>query len=158
MLYGVFAAEYLLGHSTHFMQIHISRSGERYGPYSLAEVQADIDAGRIQPTDLAWHEGAADWAEVWQIEGITLPKRRVPPPPPQPTAHASYPSAPPQPSASPYEMVWLTILTLIIPLAGFIFGIVRLSKRQSGGLFLLCLSIVISLFAAIFWFVILASS
>jgi hypothetical protein len=143
---------------SHFMQIYISRSGERYGPYNLAEVQADIDAGRIQATDLAWHEGASDWAEVWQIDGITLPKRRVPPPPPPVALAPHHPGLPTQPSASPYEMVWLAILTILIPLAGFIFGIIRLSKRQRGGLFLLCLSIVISLLEAIFFFVFLAYS
>jgi hypothetical protein len=120
------------------MEIYISRSGERYGPFSLAEVQADLDAGNIQPTDLAWHEGVAGWAEVWQVDGITLPKRKVPPPP-APAARAAYYQSIPQKPSSGGEMAFLIILTLLLPIVGIIIGIIRLSKperRSEGGLLL----------------------
>jgi hypothetical protein len=131
------------------MEIYISRSGERYGPYSLAEVQADIDGGRIQPTDLAWHEGVADWAEVWQIDGIVLPKRRVPPPPPPASAAraAYYPSVP-QKSSSGGEMALLIIVTILLPIVGIIVGIIRLAspERRGEGGALLAIAIVIMIF------------
>jgi hypothetical protein len=132
------------------MEIYFSRSGERYGPFSIAEVQADIDAGNILATDLAWHAGAEDWSEVWQIEGITVPKRRVPPPPPPVIRAAYYPSAPGK-SSSGGEMGLLVILTLLIPLAGLIIGIIRISdpaKRNEGGI-LLALSIGLMIFYVI---------
>ena len=138
------------------MEIYISRSGERYGPYSLAEVQADIDAGNIQPTDLAWHEGVADWSEVWQLEGITLPKRRVPPPPPR--GFSSYPNIPrnrgelsKSSESSSGEMAILVILAILIPIAGLIIGIVRMSnpEKQSEGATLLVISIVLMIFYVI---------
>jgi hypothetical protein len=73
------------------MEIYINRSGQRYGPFSLSEIQADLEAGKIQPTDLAWHNGADKWFEVWEIEGVTVPKRRVPEPSPIPQVnHAWY--------------------------------------------------------------------
>jgi hypothetical protein len=120
------------------MEIYISRSGERYGPFSLAEVQADVNAGNIQPTDLAWHEGAAGWAEVWQIDGIALPKRQVPPPPAPAARAAYYQSIPPKPS-SRGEMALLIILTILLPIVGIVIGIIRLSnpeKRSEGGILL----------------------
>jgi hypothetical protein len=128
------------------MEIYISRSGERYGPFSLAEVQADIDAGNIQPTDLAWHDGVTDWAEVWQLDGITLPKRRVPPPPP-PARAAYYPTMP-QKSSSGGDMALLILLTLLLPIVGFIIGIIRISnpERRSEGGILLALSIGLTIF------------
>ena len=122
------------------MEIYISRNGERYGPFSLAEVQADIDAGNIQPTDLAWHEGVTDWSEVWQLDGITLPKRRVPPPPPAAPARAAYyPQSIPQKSSGGGEMALLIIATIFLPIVGIIVGIMRLSnpeKRSEGGVLL----------------------
>ena len=63
------------------MEIYISKSGERFGPYGLVEVQAGLDAGNIQATDLAWHEGLTGWCQVTQIRGIIPPAQRVPPPP-----------------------------------------------------------------------------
>jgi hypothetical protein len=132
------------------MQIYISRSGERYGPFSLAEVQADIDAGRIQTADLAWHDGLEGWSEVWQIEGITLPKRRVPPPPP--VAHAAnYPSIPQTPSSGG-EMALLIIVTIFLPIVGIIIGIIRLSnpqKRREGGVLL-----AVAIGLMVFWLIV----
>jgi len=131
------------------MEIYITRDGERYGPYSLTEVQADIDAGNIRPSDLAWHEGATGWIEVWQVDGITIPKRRVPPPPP-PSASPVYNPNPP-PKSSGGELVILILLTVLLPIVGLIVGIIRISKperRNEGGILLLvalCLMIIYAL-------------
>jgi len=138
------------------MEIYITRNGERYGPYSLAEVQADINAGNIQSTDLAWHEGVTDWSEVWQLEGITIPKRRVPPPPPAPQARAAYyPQSAPQKSSSGGEMALLIIVTILLPIVGIIFGIIRLAnpERRSEGGVLLAIAIVFM----IFWMIVFSS-
>ena len=51
------------------MMIHISRDGERFGPYSPEQVQEYLAAGQLLPTDLAWYEGAADWVPVTAVAG-----------------------------------------------------------------------------------------
>ncbi|RYG59736.1 DUF4339 domain-containing protein, partial [bacterium] len=43
------------------MQIHITRNGQSFGPYSLDEVNAYLISGHLNGSDLAWHEGAAGW-------------------------------------------------------------------------------------------------
>lgn len=134
------------------MEIYITRNGERYGPYTLAEVQTDIDAGNILPTDLAWHNGATDWHEVWQLEGVNVPKRRVPPPPPPRTAY--YPNMPPKPpSVGGGEMVIFILLSVLLPIAGLIIGIVWMSKpekRSEGGILLLVALVLMIIYAIIF--------
>lgn len=46
------------------MQIHIDRGGERYGPYSIEEVNAYLANGTLLPTDQAWQDGMADWVAL----------------------------------------------------------------------------------------------
>ena len=41
------------------MQVHVDRGGERYGPYSLEDVNAYLTNGTLLPTDQAWQ------AETW---------------------------------------------------------------------------------------------
>ena len=63
------------------MKIHIDRSGERKGPYSLEEVNRYLAEGTLRPSDLGWYDGAADWAPVTNIEGVVA-AGAVPPPTP----------------------------------------------------------------------------
>ena len=39
------------------MQIHINRKGQKYGPYTVEQVQNHLAAGKLLPNDLAWHKG-----------------------------------------------------------------------------------------------------
>src|SRR5262249_4420660 len=52
------------------MQIHISRDGQQYGPYTLDEVRAYLRTGQILPTDLAWYAGAAEWGPLSAVPGL----------------------------------------------------------------------------------------
>ena len=52
------------------MQIHIDRGGERYGPYSLEDVNAHLASGALLPTDNAWHDGLTDWVKLTEMEGV----------------------------------------------------------------------------------------
>lgn len=61
------------------MQVHIDRNGERFGPYSLEEVNAYLANGTLLPTDLAWHDGMADWVPISQITGVTIAGGSPPP-------------------------------------------------------------------------------
>ncbi len=54
------------------MQVHIDRGGERYGPYSLEEVNACLTNGTLLPTDQAWQDGMAGWVPIGQIPGVTM--------------------------------------------------------------------------------------
>jgi len=51
------------------MEIFISRSGQRHGPYSLEQVNAWLISGELNPTDLAWYEGASNWTPVGSLSG-----------------------------------------------------------------------------------------
>ena len=52
------------------MKIHIDRNGERFGPYSIEEINAYLAAGTLLPSDLAWKDGMTDWLPVQQISGV----------------------------------------------------------------------------------------
>ena len=54
------------------MQVHVDRGGERYGPYSLEEVNAYLANGTLLPTDQAWQDGMAEWVPIGQIPGVTM--------------------------------------------------------------------------------------
>ena len=64
------------------MMIHIDRGGERMGPYSLEDVNRYLADGTLQPSDLGWYDGAADWAPLTNIEGVVAAGDAVPPPTP----------------------------------------------------------------------------
>jgi len=46
------------------MQYLVYRQEGNLGPYSLDELRAQVAAGTVQPADLAWHEGLAQWEPV----------------------------------------------------------------------------------------------
>jgi len=52
-------------------EIHIARESKQFGPYTLEEVNRNLQQGLLQPTDLAWHEGMTNWAALSTIEGVT---------------------------------------------------------------------------------------
>jgi len=49
------------------MVYHITRGGQSYGPYTLADLQRYVASGHILPTDLAKSDEMADWVPVSQI-------------------------------------------------------------------------------------------
>lgn len=61
------------------MQIHISRDGQSFGPYAEADVKNYLSTGHIRATDLAWHEGAADWKPLNTLPGFEAYTPVVPP-------------------------------------------------------------------------------
>ena len=83
------------------MHIHVARNGQQLGQYSLEEVNRKLADGTFSPTDLAWHEGAAGWAPLSSIAGVTLPGTPASPPmPASPPASSPAPSMPPAPATS----------------------------------------------------------
>ena len=55
------------------MQIYISRAGQQYGPFSMDQVHQALTNGSLVATDLAWHEGAANWVPLGQIVTTSTP-------------------------------------------------------------------------------------
>ena len=73
------------------MQVHIDRNGERYGPYSIEDINAYLANGTLLPTDLAWQDGMTDWLPVSQISGVVMSGGSVatPIPPSQPVSNGN---------------------------------------------------------------------
>src|SRR5437870_1893090 len=53
------------------MQIHIARNGKAMGPFSLEEINRQLTAGTLSASDQAWYEGAAGWAPLSTVPGVT---------------------------------------------------------------------------------------
>jgi GYF domain 2 len=51
------------------LQYFVKRGEQRFGPYTLAELQRYVQSGNIIPDDLAQSEGMSDWAPVSQVLG-----------------------------------------------------------------------------------------
>src|SRR5262252_6566507 len=80
------------------MNYWVSRGGQQYGPYSLADLQKYVAAGNILPNDMARSESMNQWLPVSQIlagGGAPAPQ----PPAPQPMAPQPQQPQAPQPQA-----------------------------------------------------------
>lgn len=119
----------LLPTAPQLILVHISRDGQQFGPYKLADVQGYLMTGDLHPSDMAWHEGLPDW--------ITL--RSLTSGPQKPLTHASHqttdsPNNPLSNSTSacgPLESSFRAVLTAcgascyvfaVIDFAGMFFG------------------------------------
>lgn len=54
------------------MQIYLARNNEQAGPYTLEQVNRMLASGQVVLTDLAWHEGMANWQPLQQLTGGRL--------------------------------------------------------------------------------------
>ena len=93
------------------MQIHVARNGQQLGQFSVEEVNRKLADGTFSPTDLGWYEGAAGWAPLSTIAGLTMPAAPAPPatfvsPPPAPFPTPSAP--PPRPTPAPSTVAHVT--------------------------------------------------
>lgn len=48
-------------------QWYLARDGKQHGPISEAELTQFIEQGHLQPTDLVWREGFADWRPAMHV-------------------------------------------------------------------------------------------
>lgn len=53
--------------------LFIQRNGERVGPITLEEVNRQLAAGILQPTDLAWSESSPGWKPLLSFTGVLMP-------------------------------------------------------------------------------------
>jgi hypothetical protein len=57
-------------------QWYLARDGEQFGPITEAEMAKLVEMGHLQPNDLLWREGFADWRPAL----VVFPKRGPAPP------------------------------------------------------------------------------
>jgi hypothetical protein len=76
------------------MQIHIARDGKPMGPFSLEEVNRQLAAGTLSVSDQAWYEGAAGWAPLSTVPGVSGSRPPGGPSPSPPQADVATPSVP----------------------------------------------------------------
>ena len=55
------------------MNYYVSRGGQQYGPYSLAQLQSMSSQGQVDANDFAWAEGMASWQPVSQVLASASP-------------------------------------------------------------------------------------
>lgn len=87
------------------MSIRTARDGQPTGIWELEALQAAVDSGEVQPTDLVWTKGFQDWkklSEVAEEIRISLPMiaEGVPPLPGASAQVPPIPSAPPSTESS----------------------------------------------------------
>jgi hypothetical protein len=46
---------------------YIARDGKQHGPITAVEFSKLVELGHLKPTDLVWHDGAADWMPATQF-------------------------------------------------------------------------------------------
>jgi hypothetical protein len=82
----------------------VKQGDEKRGPYTLTELQEQVQSGKIARTDLAQSEGMTDWAEVSTVLGnIPIPSASAP---------ISAPAPPVQTVSLPLNMHWAILLLL----------------------------------------------
>ena len=95
------------------MQIHVAREGKQLGIFSLEEVRQQLASGTLRVTDLAWYEGAAGWAPLSSVPGVTAAPAAGAVAVPATTAVA--PAVLPQNRTEP-----LAIVSLVLSIAGLL--------------------------------------
>lgn len=80
---------------------YFTRNNQQQGPVTLEGIRAMAAARQLQPTDLVWQQGMANWQPAGEVEGLfaaPAPPPYVPVPPPP--AHGMTPTAS-QPAPQP---------------------------------------------------------
>lgn len=87
------------------MQYFVKRGEERFGPYSLSDLQRYVQSGNVLMDDVAQSEGMADWVPVSQVLG------NIPAPSTEANALAG---ATPEPELVPLPPNWHWSIVLIL--------------------------------------------
>jgi len=107
------------------MQIHIARDGKQLGPFSLEEINRQLAAGTLSLSDQAWYEGAAGWAALSTVPGVSAAApASVAPGPASPMAAPASVVAPGTvvPARKTEQLAVLSLIFSILGLCGFCCG------------------------------------
>ncbi len=61
-------------------QWYYSQQGQRCGPVTSDQLKQLATSGQLQPTDLVWKKGMAQWVKAEDIKGLMLATLETPPP------------------------------------------------------------------------------
>ena len=61
---------------------YYSQQGQRCGPVTSDQLKQLANSGQLQPTDLVWKTGMAQWVKAQTIKGLTFHASETPPPMP----------------------------------------------------------------------------
>lgn len=109
--------------------IYLARNGQQLGPYTREQLMAMAAAGGIQPGDMAWHDGMAEWASADSVlRGLGIAAA----PPPRAESLAPAPATPPQAAAGNRNLAaglglrWLASILdgLLLGVVGVVFGMI----------------------------------
>jgi len=96
------------------MEYFVKRGEDKFGPYSLADLQQYVQSGRVLPEELAQSEGMNEWVPVSQILGNIPAPALTTPATAAPVAQVPVPLPP--------NLHWALLLLLVIltrPYLGF---------------------------------------
>src|SRR2546421_4330180 len=102
------------------MQIHVARDGKELGVYSLEEINRQLAAGTLRLTDQAWYEGAAGWAALSTVPGVSAAPASAAPQV-SPAAAATTPAVV-APQRKSEQLAVLSLIFSILGLFGFCCG------------------------------------
>ena len=106
------------------MRIFITRNGQQLGPYTLDQIQGQVNAGTLEATDWAWYEGITDWVPVNHIPGFNnAPMTR--------TGAPAASSPPPAPQRRPV-LVWVISIFFLITLPLALLSLALIPLMASG--------------------------
>ena len=108
------------------MQIHVARDGKELGVYSLEEVNRQLAAGTLRLTDQAWYQGAAGWAALSTVPGVSAAPASVPataPVSPAPVPATATTPAIFVPQRKTEQLAILSLIFSILGLCGFCCGL-----------------------------------
>jgi hypothetical protein len=103
------------------MQIHVARDGKQVGIFSLEEINRQLAAGTLSLSDQAWYEGAAGWAALSTVPGVSAAAATRPSP--VSPAVASVPPAAAVPQRKTEQLAVLSLIFSIVGLFGFCCGL-----------------------------------
>jgi hypothetical protein len=58
------------------MSIYITRNKEKFGPYSIEDVQSLVDDNIVSEMDFAWAEGEPEWVPLKKIAGLDFTREK----------------------------------------------------------------------------------
>jgi hypothetical protein len=65
---------------------YVARGGQQTGPFPLAEVRRQVEAGEVSADNLVWSQGMAGWTAAGQVADLAALFAATPPPlPPGPS-------------------------------------------------------------------------
>lgn len=103
--------------------IYITRSGGRFGPYTLEQCSEMIQSGQLIPGDLAWQLGMAEWRPIGEIIPTTFLRPPMSHPPQQFTQQTPSMGVAPEPEESAGQilgqmgcgcLLWIGLLGIAI--------------------------------------------